>query len=77
MLATVSDIDIHGPDLSSSLHALIQISGGIKKISDFTFAASVDSVKDESFSAVAAERADQVHTAMVATMVPLAALINV
>lgn len=71
----MSDIDIHGPDLS--LHALIRISGGIKKIIDFTFTALVDGVKDESCSALAAERADQVQTTMVATMVSLAALINV
>lgn len=77
MLATVSDIDVYGPDLSSSLHALIQIRWGIKKIADFTFAEPVDSVKNESFSALAAERADQVQTAVVAAVVSVATLINV
>lgn len=73
----MSDIDIHGTDLSSSFNALIQICGRIKKMNDFTFATPVDVVKDEPCPALAAERADQIHTAVVTTMVSLAALIHV
>lgn len=56
---------------------MIQVSERIKKMIDLTFTELVDGVKAKSFSAVAAERADQVQTAVAATMVSLAALINV